>query len=273
MQTFFIKEGNEKSNNNIMFLPLNKKSHIPKRKRKKIIKKLKEKNVKMVILSKSLYGIYDFKEELLNNKIKYLDGRFVFKMLINEILEYICRISKINVAKLKISIIINNNLNTINSQIILDLAQQVKSLNIVTNNLKTFKQMEEYLYNEMGIIINLSHNIDKTSCIIINFEDEIKKYNIPNKCIIINVNHSIIISSAFKNFNGININNFNIIMPKKYRIKGFEDKLIYEKIIQNINYDDIRKQIKKDKIKIKNLIGEKGIIDDKEFYNFFLTKS
>ena len=38
------------------------------------------------------------------------------------------------------------------------IAEHVKRLNIVTNNLNKFKKIEDYLYNELGITINISNN-------------------------------------------------------------------------------------------------------------------
>ena len=81
-----------------------------------------------------------------------------------------------------------------NKQIILELSQKVKRLNIITNHIEEFQDIEDYLYNEMGIMIKLSNNkktdLLKTN-IIINMdfmEDIINKYNLPKQGIIININ-------------------------------------------------------------------------------------
>lgn len=283
MQTFFIKESSKTNrirlmfskveektidNKSILILPINSNTKITKRKIKRIITYLKKKNIKRVVLSKYLNSMEIIKKELIENNIKIIDGTFNFKMLLNEVLEYICKIGKTSMEKLKISIITNDT-NIMNKQIIIELASIIKSLSIVTNKQKEFKNIEEYLYNEMGIIIKLLHNIDKTSNIIINLDistNELKQYNIPYKSIIININGNIKINS--KRFNGININSYNIEMPNKYKIQDFEDKLLYESITIDKEYNLVKKQIKEDKIQIKNLIGEKGIINDKEFIIF-----
>ena len=255
-------------NKSILILPINSNTKITKRKIKRIITYLKKKNIKRVVLSKYLNSMEIIKKELIENNIKIIDGTFNFKMLLNEVLEYICKIGKTSKEKLKISIITNDT-NIMNKQIIIELASIIKSLSIVTNKQKEFKNIEEYLYNEMGIIIKLLHNIDKTSNIIINLDistNELKQYNIPYKSIIININGNIKINS--KRFNGININSYNIEMPNKYKIQDFEDKLLYESITIDKEYNLVKKQIKEDKIQIKNLIGEKGIINDKEFIIF-----
>ena len=57
-------------------------------------------------------------------------------------------------------------------------------------------------------------------------------------------------------------------MPSEYKIQDFEEKLVYESIMIGKEYNQIRKQIKKDRIQIKCLIGEKDIINNKEFAIF-----
>ena len=74
------------------------------------------------------------------------------------------------------------------------IARKVKRLTIVSNNINKFRYLEEKLYNEYGIAIELSNNRRKSllnSNIIINvdFEEEmVNKYNINSKAIIINLN-------------------------------------------------------------------------------------
>ena len=283
MPICFIKENKEKNsfklifgkikqekidNNNLILLPMGNNNKIYKRRIKQAITIIQNQSIKSVVLSNYLANILVLKSELLNNGISIIDGTILLKMLLNEILEYICITGKTSMEKLKISIITNNISNT-NKQTIIELANKVKTINIVTQNQRELKKIEEYLYNEMGIILKLSHNIDKTCNIIINLDnnqEELNKYNIPSNSIIININGNIKINA--KKFSGININSYNIEMPNKYKIQDFEDKLAYESLIIGKEYNQIRKQIKEDKIQIKNLIGEKGIINDKEFIIF-----
>ena len=63
----------------------------------------------------------------------------------------------------------------------------------------------------------------------------------------------------------MNINYFKINIPKGYIVEGFKNEIIYENIIcNNFNFHNIRKEIIRDKIKIKKLIGNRGIILEKE---------
>lgn len=224
--------------------------------------------IKTVVLSKSLNRIEILKQELNLNNIHILDGKYLFKTLVEEVIRYICIRTHKYIETMELSILINENSN-INKQIILNLVQKVKRLNIITNKTNQFQDIEDYLYNEMGIMIKISNNkkIDLLkSDIIINLdfnEAEINKYTLPNKCVILNTKEDIKIKS--KKFNGINVNNFNIIMPEEYQIEGFNDNAVYERYIFGKQYNIAIKQIKTDKIKISNLIGEKGVINNLEF--------
>lgn len=94
-------------------------------------------------------------------------------------------------------------------------------------------------------------------------EENINKYKIYDNAIIINLNDKINIKS--KRFNGININYYRIQIPDKYKLKGFQNEIIYESLIYGKKYEYINEKIIKDKIKINKLIGNNGIIKEREF--------
>lgn len=149
-------------------------------------------------------------------------------------------------------------------------AQNMKRVNIVTNHINKFKKMEEYLYNELGIILNISNNKSKSllnSELIINIDfpqELINKYEIYNKAILINILNSVEIKA--KKFNGINVNYYSIYMPKRYKMNGFDNQIIYESKIYKYGYNQARNCIIKDKIKIKKFIGRNGEILEGEFF-------
>lgn len=262
----------EKADGNRIFLSLPiKKDKIKEKKIKKLVKQMQKYKIKTAILSENLYNIETLKNEIYSVNINILDGKYLFKLLIGEIIKYICKKTNTSVEKMEISFL-TNDVNNINKEIIISLAEKVKTLNIITNHIEEFRNIEDYLYNEKGIIIKISNNyktaLQKTN-IIINMdfpEDTINKYSIPIKCIIVNINGGIKIKT--KKFNGININSYNIIIPPKYKIEGYNDKFVYESNLLGKEYKIARKQILEDKIKIKNLIGEKGIISNREFLFF-----
>jgi len=235
---------------------------------KKLCNKLSTESIKNVVLSNSLLECKTLKQMLKANGINILDGTKLYKILLPKILETICTYRNTNLQEEKISILINEN-DEININNILELAKNVKSLNIVTKDTLKFKKIVEYLYEEFGIIIKLSNNLKKdllNSNIIINIdfsEEVINKYVINPKAVIINIPSGINIYS--KKFIGININSYNIIIPKEYKLAGFENKYIYDGIIYSNSSKEAKEKIKKDNIKILNFIGKNGLINKKEF--------
>lgn len=257
----------------IYYLPIYKKNKLSERKSKKLVKKLnkllKKDEIKKVAISKQL-NINKIKNNLHSYNIDILNGRILFKYLIEEIIDYICEKKGSKKEFEEISFLIND-IDSISSNIIISVAKNIKRLNIITNQIDKFGKLEQYLYNELGIIINVSNNKKSSLAkakIILNLdfsEENVNSYKIYEKAIIINVLGKIKIDS--KRFNGININYYNINMPKEYQMIDFNDEIIYESIILYMehNLDNIMKKIKTDKITIKNLVGNKGIISEKEF--------
>ncbi len=286
MTLFFIEESKEKNKcklkiNNILnkiqeqkdgnkvFLSLPIKSEkIKEKKIKRLVKQMQKYRIKTVVLSDNLFNIETLKNELYSINIYILDGKYLFKLLTEEVIKYICKKTKTDIEKMEISIL-TNDVNNTNNVIIIGLAEKVKMLNIITNHVSEFKTMEEYLLDEKGIVIKISNNyktaLKKTNIIInIDFvEEDINKYSLPSKCVIVNLNSEIKIKT--KKFNGINIIDYNIIIPPKYKIEGYNNKFVYESNMLEKGYEVAKKQIQEDKIKIKNLIGKNGVINSKEF--------
>ena len=192
----------------------------------------------------------------------------MFYLLIPEIVDYILKRQKKKLENGEITILINDFTEN-NARIITYIAQSVKRVNIVTNHSNKFKKLEEYLYNELGIILNITNNKNKSLAnagLIINIdfpEEIINKYEINSNAIIVNIFNEIKIRA--KRFNGVNINYYKAYIPKKYKMEGFKDNLIYESSIYKYNYENARKDIITNKIKIKKLIGINGDISENEF--------
>ena len=256
----------------IYYLPIFKENKLSKYKTKRLvnrlIKMLDEIWTNRIVLSESLSQNELFKNYLYSNNINILNGRFLFKNLYNNIIEYILNIKKEEIQSSQIWITVND-FTIINKEIIIDIAKKVKTLNIITNNINKCKEIEKILYIQYGIIINVSNNkklaLLKAKIILnIDFPEEImNKYKINTKAIIINMLEKIEIKS--KKFSGINVNNYNINIPKQYKLEDFRDETSYESIIYNMNFNEIQERLNKDKIKIKYLIGNRGIINKREF--------
>lgn len=118
--------------------------------------------------------------------LNILNGRWLFNYLIYDVVNYI--LLKINkeIENTEISILVNKTTDS-NIQNILNIAQNAKILNIVTENIAVFKQIEEKLYEEQGIMIRVTNNKKRSllkSDVIINFdfsEEELTKYYLPSK--------------------------------------------------------------------------------------------
>ncbi len=261
-----------KNEGSIFYIPTNKKQKICKYKINKlsriIVKELEERGINTVILEEKLKKYERVRNNLYSQNINILDGRYLFKCLMVQILNYITHLKKQQIRNIEVSVLVNEY-NSLNKEIIADIANNVKIINIITSNINKFKKLEKYFYDEYGIILNISNN-KKTSLlktpIIINLdfpEELINKYKIYDKAIIINASEKIEIES--KKFNGINASYYKIDIPSKYRINGFKDEEIYEGKLYNCSYKTIQKEVKKNKIKIEYLIGSKGIILEEEF--------
>ncbi|MBQ3145428.1 MAG: hypothetical protein IJB90_02475 [Clostridia bacterium] len=235
---------------------------------KRIIKKLENDGIYSVALSKYLSTLQNLKNNFYSENINILDGRFLFKCLTFEVIEYILKRKNKKIQESEIYLLVND-FNNINKELIIYIAKSVKKLNIVTNHINKCKDIENYLYNEFGILLNIINN-KKTSIsnseIILNFdfpEEVLNKYKIYRKAIIVNFQEKV--SIQCKKFNGININYFKTNIPKKYKLQGFKDEEIYESIIYKKDLYSIKKMITEDKIRIRRLIGNNGCIMDREY--------
>ena len=239
-----------------------------KRITRKIVQYLEKDGTNRVVLSKQLNDFDIIKNNLYSQNIHILDGRYLFKILSIKILAYILELKNTKIENNEVYICIND-INDINEKIIINIAKKVKTLNVITNKMNRLKKIEKYLYEELGIVLNISNN-KKTSLlnsnIILNFdftEEILNQYRINTKAIIINMGEKINILS--KKFNGINIHYYKIDMPSKYKICGFTNEEVYESIIYNYNYYKLKEKLEKDKVKINSLIGNRDKISEQEF--------
>lgn len=236
----------------------------------KIIVKLIKKTSTTIALSENLQTNKNLIKLIEANNIKIIDGKMLFYYILLDCLKYISKNMNTEVEKQEISILLKNN-NEFYSKIIIYLAKKVKRINIVTTNINSFKRLENYLQDELGISMTITNNKRKSllkSKIVMNldFDEElINCFSINSNAIIINPKEKINIKS--KSFTGINICGYDITYKNQNnKYKNFHRNIIYESLIYDINsYEGIRKRIEKDDIKIVNLIGQNGIIDTKEY--------
>ncbi len=269
---FNIVEFSEDNGKTTITLPLFKSNKIRNKKiikiAKRINKKLYDNNIENVVLSNYLEENEILKQKLYCQNINILDGRYLFYLLIPEIIEYILKRQKVKLQNEEVTLLINDFTQN-NAKIITYIAQNVKRVNIVTNHSNKFKKIEDYLYNELGVILNITNNKSKSlsnANLIINIdfpEEIINKYEINSNAIIVNIFNEIKIRA--KKFNGININYYKACIPKEYQIDGFQNNLVYESSIYKYSYENARKDIIANKIRIKKLVGINGDISENEF--------
>lgn len=220
---------------------------------------------KKIVLSKKMYKEQKYINYLNTYGLEIQEGKWLFEILLPEITEYI--INKKKIEKANISIMIND-LTDIEFENIKILARKYKSINIVTNHVEKFKNLEKQLQENEGIIITITNNKKKSlikSQIILNIDfpkELINKYNIQDEAIIVNTKGNVKINK--KRFNGLNINDYEIdFRDDKKNIKALNNdfylKDLYEsELYKKQRYSEIREKIKVDKVIIKNLVLNNG---------------
>lgn len=242
-----------KEENNIIYIPSNKEKII-----KKLVQKLKEDEVDYIIKDKSV-------------QLKYneLDGRYINKYMIPEILDF-CFNYLEKEGILEEIYVCTNNFNRENIDIVQELVNKVKVVNIVTNQLRQFQELEKRL-EKNDIYITVSSNKRKAlkkANIIINLDfQNFNGFNINRNSIIINCNQNIEVG---KDFEGICIQKVAISTNKVMRIFSEmpdmdKDKLIEAELLKEKDYFSRRAFIISNKIKIVNLMGKRTIINKNEF--------
>ena len=252
-----------KIQDNTIILPItkeigNKKIEKLAQKTRKAIQKYS--NSKKIVLSKEMYNEQIYLNYLNTYGLEIQDGRWLFEILLPDTVEYIIDKKKIEKTNISIMIIELENIKI--------LAKKYKNINIVTNHIEKFRKLEKQLDENEGIIITITNNKKKSlmkSQIILNIDfpqELINKYNIYDDAVIVNLKGNIKINK--KRFNGLNINNYEInfrfdkqnnkALNNKYYLKDLYQSELYKR--QRIS--EIKKQIKNDKVVIKNLIINNG---------------
>lgn len=247
---------------------INTKENLNKRKIKKITKKiykLSKKEDIVVALGNEVIGNEELKTVLYSYGIKILNGRWLFRFLLFEIIEYISKIEHKAIQIQNIAIMLKKQDDIVIGQV-LEIAKQVKSLKIISQNIREFEYFEEEIYIEYGIAVQITNNKRKAlsnTDIIINIdydEEEIQEYNIDTNTIIVNIQKE----ANLKKFQGIIINDYKIEFNKEnfetfiYE-NDYEDKIIYESYIyRKDTLSNIQKQLKFDDVRLIGLIQNNG---------------
>lgn len=219
---------------------------------------------KKIILSKKMKKEEKYINYLNTYGFEIANGRWLFEVLLTDIVDYTVKNQKME--KVNISILIND-LTDIELENIKILAKKYNTINIVTNHIEKFRNLEKKL-DEQGIIITITNNKKKSlmkSQIIVNVDfpkELINKYRINENAVVINVKKSLKIVQ--KRFNGLTVNDYEIdfkndICDEKFFSKSYDLKDLYEAgIYKKSSFVDLRKKIKNDKVCIKKLLLNNG---------------
>lgn len=238
MVVFFVEESNK--NKIFKHIEVNEDKIIINKKVEKISKKditkiytiLKNKKCEKVLISKKLKNNDILKKLIYSNNISIVNGKILYKMLLEKIIEASCKNNDINTKECQIAFMVNY-LDSNVTKLIKNVSKTFKSIIIVTNNFNSFKQLKENLYNNEGIIITITNNKRKAllkSGLIVNYdfpEEIINKYSIYDNSVIINTEEPINIHK--KRFNGKIINDYNIVLKKNSDIEIELKKEKYKK--------------------------------------------
>lgn len=267
----------ELENKVILTLPLLKTKKITNKQYSRMAKKIvKKEKLRDIVLTKDLFYQEAFIWQLKKDSVHIFDGKWLEQYLIPDCLFFICKKQKQNLEEKEISILVNE-LSDIVKQIIINLAQKVRLLNIITNQINSYQKIEDFLYQNYGIMVRVTNNKKalSKSDIIINMdysEEKLNYFSLPKKGIILNLGRNIRIKS--KKFEGINIRNYKMIFQNQemqefkqlHLEEEFERKILYESILyRKDSYKNIREKIQKDKVQITELIGLNGIIHEREY--------
>ena len=244
---------------------INTKEELNKRKLKRIAKKLYKMNRKeeiVIALSKNLEENEELNEEISSYGLSILNGRWLFKFLLLEILEYLSKESGKEIETLTVAILIDKIDEIILKQLV-EIARRIKVLKIVTKDINRYSYIEKELYQKEGIAIQITNNKNKSLVsvdIIINFDfnkEKLEEYNIDKYATIINIKEKVNFQNS--EFNGKNINNYEISyngenFENEYMKNEFDSNILYESYIyRKDTYANIKKQLQIDNVRLTKL--------------------
>ena len=254
----------------------------------KLVKIIKRYKIDSIVFSKDIDK--EFSNQVMNRLvdegmiIDNLKGKKLMEYMGLEIIEYILKIQETEMNREEIYLLLKKEEieSIIDTDYLTNYIKGFRLVNLVSNDIRQLKKIQDRILEKENILISISNNKKKAlkrAKYIINInlnKKELEKYTINRYAIIINLRE--IVKYDEPSFEGININNIEIIVPEKYTEVyeqiGIEFNIssIYESVLFSMtnkinntnNYKNIHDKIEKDGIRIKNLIGNNGIITDQE---------
>ena len=247
MKTFFIEENIEskdivrrikkvkKINNKIIIYRNLAKTNLKNKIKivNLIIKILDKEKVKQIVITKEMKKDEQFMNLLYSYNIKICSKKWIFRQCIDRIINIVLNGKKREENEIYICV---NGVDSVIEKNIYKFAKEFKRINIITNHIGYFKKIEEKLYNEEGILINITNNkrksLSKAELILnVDFPKElINEFSIYDKSTIINWDEPLKIRK--KRFDGKIIEEISIKLNKNSELTRF----INENNLQS--YDD-----------------------------------
>ena len=203
---------------------------------KKIKKILENKNVRQVAVEKKLKEDKQFEKLLFGMDINVCSKNWILKRCTDKIVDLILKENKKEESEIWICV---NEVDSLVEEYIYKFAEEFKRVNIITNHIGKFRKIEEKLFNEKGILLNVSNNRRKSLIkaeLILNVDfpkELINDFSIFDKSVIINWDEPLKIRK--KRFNGKIIENVKINIEKEKKIV----ETIEENNLQNYDERDI----------------------------------
>lgn len=236
---------------------------------KRIANKIKEIGINKIVLAENCAnkrGLF------IKYGIDILDGKFIMKNMLKEILVYMYKIRGTEIFNESLYITTDNDTDF---DIIIDTANLFKSLNIVTRKIKKLKRMDKKIESNTDIVCSITNNITKglrRAKIIVNFNYDEKFFSeakLNRNAIIINLSKEKL--NLKSSFNGTIIENINIEykqnLMEENEFKNFNKSLLLESKILGKSYSEIKKILNEADSKIIDLYGKNGKIFGEEIKN------
>ena len=224
---------------------------------------------KLILKLKSDGIDYAITEKEIDLDYPKLDGKYLLKCAIPEILNYCFKLLNKN-AELEEIYVLAENYTKENIKIIETLTEKVKVVNVVTTHLKQFQELEKKL-ERRDIYITVSSNKRKAlknAELIINLDSKnFNGFNVNKSSIIVNCNNEFNLN---KDFEGICIEKINVEIKKIMRIfaenENMDRQELFEaELLKTSQYDEARYILEKSKMQVTGVVGKRGVINLKEF--------
>ena len=227
----------QREDNKINIYPSLKRVSIKNKQKivKKINRILNKEKVDKVILSPKIKEDKEFVNLLYSNNINICNERWLFKMLSFDVIDKIIEGQKREETEIWITV---NDIDVIVQNIIYKLSKEFKRVNIITNHIRKFKEIENKLYED-GIMMTITNNKRKSlvkAKLILNIDfpkELLNQFSIYDEATIINLEGNMYIKK--KRFNGKLINDIEIQSFENEEINSF----IEENNLQNYDIKDI----------------------------------